>query len=255
MFDFVKSFVGVKTDQAVKGAVQALVNADPQGATEAELRVMEKSLDQLGRQVAEARQQFDREHKEAEAIAALSAQRMAAAEQLGRQLDAEQDPTRKAAIERSMTTLLGMLEEMAPEVDREKQDAVDAKEFLDMLQETYQKAGDKLKTHRAELQRGQREVGRSEQQREIAARRAEAARQAAGLTGATSGIGVALKAMQDTAARNLAEAEAANAKAKLLTPSKPEKDDPILAEAMRAASGKGPSPTSLTDRLAALKAR
>ena len=41
---------------------------------------------------------------------------------------------------------------------------------------------------------------------------AEGARQAAGLSGATSGLSVALKAMQDNAAHNLAQAESANMK-------------------------------------------
>jgi hypothetical protein len=98
-------------------------------------------------------------------------------------------------------------------------------------------------------------MGRAEQQRDAAERRAEAARQAAGLSGATSGLSVALKAMQDNAARNLAAAEAANSKAKLLRPSKPEEEDPNIASAMAAASGKAPAPTNLSDRLAALRQR
>ena len=60
--------------------------------------------------------------------------------------------------------------------------------------------------------------------------------------------------MQDTAAKDLAAAEAANAKAKLLRPSVPEKEDPNIAAALAAASGKA-SATSLSDRLAALKAK
>ncbi|HEY0418827.1 MAG TPA: hypothetical protein VGC80_04845, partial [Acetobacteraceae bacterium] len=71
----------------------------------------------------------------------------------------------------------------------------------------------------------------------------------------TSGLTVALKAMQDNAARNLAQAEAANAKARLLTPSRPEQDDPNIAAAMAAASGRGEAPTNISDRLAALRQR
>ena len=96
---------------------------------------------------------------------------------------------------------------------------------------------------------------RAGQQREIAEQRAEAARQAAGLSGATSGLSVALKAMQDAAARDLAQAEAASAKAKLLAPTKPEKDDPNIAAAMNQAAGVLPAPTSLADRLDALRQR
>jgi chromosome segregation ATPase len=255
MISFIRNLVGVKTDQAVNGAIEAIVRWDPHSATEAELRTMEEHLDSLGRQVAEARMAYEREKKEADTIQSLSQQRMAAAEQIERRMAAEADPARKAELERSLATLVGMLETMAPEVDRERQDATDAGEFLRMLEETYAQAGQKLKSARDELNRAQRDMSRAAQQRDVASRRAEAARQAAGLSGATSGLSVALKAMQDNAARNLAEAEAANAKAKLLAPTRPEQDDPNIAEALRAASGQGPAPVALSDRLAALRGR
>lgn len=252
MLAFIKNLLGVKTDQAVQGAVEALVRWDPQAATEAELRAMEEQLDELGRQVAQARIAFDREQREADEIAKLSAQRMAAAEQLQARIDAATDPEQKAGLERSLETIIGMLEEMAPEVEREAQDAVEAREFLQMLEKSYAEAGGKLKTARAELQRAQRDMDRAEQKRESAERQAEAARRAAGLAGSTSGLNVALKAMKEAAEKDLASAEAANAKSRLLTPTAPEKEDPNIAAAMAAAAGK-PTASSLSDRLAALK--
>jgi chromosome segregation ATPase len=253
MYTFIRNLVGVKTDQAVQGAVEAIVRWDPKSATEAELRSMEQHLDVLGRQVAEARMAFDKEKREADAIQSLSQQRMAAAEQIQHRLEAESDPTRKAELERSLSTLVSMLETMAPDIEREKADAIDAGEFLHSLEDTYQQAGQKLKGARDALNRAQRDMGRADQQREMAERRAEAARQAAGLSGATSGLSVALKAMQDNAAKNLAMAESANAKAKLLAPTRPEQDDPNIAAAMAQVQGRGPAPTNLNDRLAALR--
>lgn len=254
MLSFIRNLVGVKTDQAVNGAVAAIVRWDPQSATEAELRTMEQNLDEVGRQVAQARMGFDKERREADAIQALSAQRMAAAEQIAQRMEAEANPAAKADLERSLGTLVAMLEEMAPEIEREKQDVVDAEAFLRSLEDTYQQAGQKLKSARSELTRAQRDMGRAEQQRAMAERRSEAARQAAGLAQATSGLSVALKAMQDSAQRDLAEAEAANAKARLLTPTVPEKEDRNIAAAMAAVQGKVTS-GSVTDRLAALRAR
>ncbi|MCG5240269.1 hypothetical protein [Azospirillum doebereinerae] len=254
MISFIRNLLGVKTDQAVQGAMEALVRWDPKSATEAELRTMEQHLDDLGRQVAEGRAIYDREQREADEIKKLSNQRMAAAEHLQRQLDGETDASRKAALEKSLETIVAMLEEMAPDIEREERDAVDARQFLEMLEKSYADAGAKLKSARADLTRAQRDMGRAEQQRGMAERQAEAARRTAGLASATSGLTVALKAMQDTAAKDLAAAEAANAKAKLLTPSAPEKDDPNIAAAMAAASGKT-VPSSLSDRLSALKAK
>jgi len=253
MFTFIRNLVGVKTDAAVNSAIEAIVQWDPKSATEAELRTMEQHLDQLGLQVAQARAAYDKERQEAQHIVALSAQRMAAAEQLQKRLESESNPANKQALEKSLATMVGMLEQMAPDVDREKQDATDAETFLRSLEDTYQQAGQKLRSARSDLDRAQRDMSRADQQRQAAEQRAEAARQAAGLSGATSGLSVALKAMQDNAARNLAQAEAANAKAALLKPTRPEQDDPNIAAAMAAVSGAAAPAASLGDRLAQLR--
>src|SRR6516165_1245693 len=255
MLSFLRNMVGVKTDKAMQAGVEALVRWDPQSASEAELRTMEQHLDDLGQQVAMARQSYDREQKEADAIQALSAQRMAAAEQLQKQIAAEPDATRKTALEHSLETLVSMLEQMAPEIEREKKDAVDAKDFLEMLEKTYAEAGGKLRQGRSELERAGRDMARAGQQRQMAEQQAEAARRAAGLAGATSSMTVALKAMHEAAASDLASADAAAAKAKLLRPTQPEHDDPNISAALAAASGKPAAPQSLSDRLAAIRAQ
>ncbi len=252
---FIGNLLGVKANQAVNAGLEALVRFDPQGATEAEMRSMEQHLDALGQQVAQARQAYDREQKEADAIQALSHQRMAAAESLQNQVAAETDAGKKAALERSLGTLVGMLEQMAPEVDREKRDATDAQEFLEMLEGSYAEAGGKLKAARSELDRAQRDMARAAQQKQTAEQQAEAARRAAGLTQRTSGLTVALKSMQEAAARDMATADAAQSKARLLRPTKPEEEDPNIAAALAVASGRGPAPSSISDRLAALKQR
>jgi len=255
MLAFLKNLAGVKMDKAAQAGIEALVRWDPKSASEAELRTMEQNLDALGREVALARQGYDREKREADAIQALSHQRMAAAEQLQQQMNNEGDPTRKAAVEKSLGTLVGMLEQMTPEIEREKQDEADAKDYLQMLEQTYAEAGGKLKTARSELERAQRDMARAAQQREQADRQAEAARRAAGLASTTSSLTVALKAMQDAAQKDLASADAQMSKARLLRPTRPEQDDPNIAAALAIAAGKPPAPQSLSDRLAALKAR
>lgn len=253
MFTFIKNLLGVKTDQAVQSGLEALVRWDPKAATEAELRTMEQHLDELGKEVARARIALVKEQREADAIRTLSDQRLAAAESLQAQADAANDPDRKASLEKSLGQLLKLLEEMAPEIDREVKDAEDAKSFLAQLEEAYAGAGAKLKSARGELDRAQRQMARAEQQREMAERQADAAKRAAGLASTTSGLSVALKAMQDAAEKDLVAAEAANAKTGLLKPTKPEEEDANIAAALAAAAG--PKPTTVTDRLAAIKAK
>jgi chromosome segregation ATPase len=253
MLVFIRNLLGVKTDQAVQAGIEALVRWDPQAATEAEMRSMEQHLDELGLEVAKARTAYEREKKEAEAIRALLNQRMAAAEQLQKQIAAEATVGRKDSLEKSLTTLVEMLERMTPEVEREAQDETEAHDFLGMLEKTYAEAGAKLRAARSQLERAQRDMTRAGQQRQVAERQAEAARRTAGLSNTTSSLNVALKAMQDAAAHDLEVAEAATAKARLLKPTQPEQDDPNIAAALAAASGK-PQPQSLSERLAALKA-
>ncbi len=253
MLRFMSNLVGVKMNHAANAGIEALVRWDPKSASEAELRTMEQHLDDLGREVALARQSYDKEKKEADAIQALSQQRMAAAEHLNRQMESESDPGKKAELERSLATLVTMLEQMAPEIEREKKDAADAKDFLETLESTYAEAGGKLRSARSDLERAQRDMGRAAQQREQADRQAEAARRAAGLVNTTSSLTVALKAMQDAAAKDLASADAAMSKAKLLKPTQPEKEDPNIAAALAAASGKPAAPQSLSERLARLR--
>ncbi len=254
MLAFMRNLIGVKMDNAASAGIEALVRWDPKSASEAELRTMEQRLDELGREVALARQSYDKEKREAEVIQALSQQRMAAAEQLQRQIGGESDPARRAGLEKSLETLVSMLEQMAPEVEREKAEEADAKDYLTMLEQTYAEAGGKLKTARSELDRAQRDMARAAQQREQAERQAEAARSAAGLASHTNGLTVALKAMQDAAAKDLASADAQMSKARLLRPTRPEQDDPNIAAALAAAAGKPLAPQSLSERLAALKA-
>jgi chromosome segregation ATPase len=253
MLQFMANLIGVKFNKAAQAGVEALVRWDPKSASEAEMRTMEQHLDDLGREVALARQSYDRENKEAEAIQALSHQRMAAAEQLQSQIDAAPDPARKTSLEKSLETLVTMLEQMAPEVDREKKEAADAKDFLQMLEQTYAEAGGKLKTARSTLEQAQRDMGRATQQRQQAERQSEAARRAAGLASTTSSLTVALKAMQEAASKDLVEADAQLSKAKLLRPTTPEQEDPNIAAALAQAAGKPTGPQTLSERLAALK--
>ena len=254
MLKFIRHLVGVKKDQAVQAGIEALVRWDPKGATEAELRAMEDHLDQLGLEVAEARASYDREKQEADAIQGLFNQRLAAAEMLQGQSAAEADPGRKAPIEKSLATLLDLLEQMRGDVEREGQEAADAEDFLKMLEKTYAEAGSKLKEARGQLEQAERDMKRAEQQRDLSERQAEAARRAAGLSSTTSGLNVALKTMKEAAAKDLAQAEAANAKAKLLTPTRPEQEDANIAAAMASVTGAQPTPQSVAERLARLKA-
>jgi chromosome segregation ATPase len=250
---FLKSLIGVKANQTVQGAIEIYVKWDPKGASEAELKTMEGKLDEMGIHVAQARAKYNEAQKALDTINALMHQRMTAADSLQRQFEAEGDPARKAALEKSLGTMIGLLETMTPEVHQDEADAKEAHEFLVQLEDAYALFGSRLKSARADLERAQREMQRSEMSRETALQRAEAARQAAGLTSGGTSVNVALGAMHAQAERAREAAEAANAKAALLKPTAPETEDPNIAAALAAAQGKQAPTASLAERLAALK--
>jgi hypothetical protein len=58
----------------------------------------------------------------------------------------------------------------------------------------------------------------------------------------------------EAASKDLASADAQMSKASLLRPTRPEQDDPNIADALAIAAGKLPAPLSLSERLVALKA-
>lgn len=253
MLNFIKNLIGVKAEQALNEGVRILVEFDPKAATEAEMRSLEGHLDQLGRELAQARAAYNKEAKEAEEIQKLYNQRLAAAEKLAAMQEAEVDPTRKADLEKSLNNLLGTLEEMGPDIAREEEEAKDAKSFLDSLEEAYNAAGAKFKAARKELEKAEREMRSAEIQKDQARRLEEQARRTAGLSKTTDGLSVAVKAMQETASKNKAEAEAARRKAALLTPTKAEAEDANIAKALAEVQGTAKPAQSMAERLAALK--
>ncbi len=251
---FIKNLLGVRKDNLVTNAIEAIVRMDPKAATEAELRTMEENLDRIGRAVADAQIAFDKEKREAEAIVAMFNQRLAAAELLQTKILGEDNATTKAGLQKSLEDLLGLIEGMHDEVAREKQDAADAEQFLNELQTSYSEAAGRIRTARADLERAERDMARADRQLGAAKGREQHARELAGLATASNGIDLALNAMKNAATEATNAAAVADTKARLLTPTAPEKTDANIAAAMAAAAGTPAALASSADRLAALKA-
>lgn len=255
MFGFLKNLLGVKAEQAMDECVRTLVEWDPKGATEAEMRSMEEQLDKLGKELALARQSYDKEAREADEIRKLYNQRLAAANKLDEMMGTATDPARRGELEKSLNSLLSMLEEMGPDIAREEQEAKDAKDFLDMVDNAYSDAGERFKSARKALEGAERDMKRAEMQKEQAKRTEDQVKRAAGIAKAGDSLGIALKSMRESADRNLAEADAAKRKTALLRPTSSETGDKNIAAALAAVSGKPDALAggSAADRLAALR--
>ena len=169
---------GIEKAKSLMNALgEAIVKFDPEGATEAAIAEIEAKFDELNVAFSKAKQSWDKEQKEAESIVALYNQRLAAAEYLQAQPDKVD----------ALNQLVAALEDMLPDVEREKQEAEDAKLDMDQLGELVKQYAEKLKAARHTVEKAQKEMQRAERQKERAQEMAEAA----AMTARFSSTGVA----------------------------------------------------------------
>ena len=143
---------------------------------------------------------------------------------------------------------------MKPDVDREAQEAEEAKQMMNELTVFVEESAATLKDARARLDHAKSEMRRAELDKERAEKHARTAEVLAGIKQGSGTFNIALDAMQKKADQSRIKADAANTRSSLLTPTKPEQDDANIAAALAKASGKtAPESTSISERLAALK--
>lgn len=232
-----------------KSLTDAIVKFDPEGASEAEIIAMEEQFDQVNREYSKAKSEFQKEQKEADAITTLRDQRLAACSVL--QEKAEEGD---ANAEAGLMQLLTALEEMEEDIEREVDEAKDAKEVMNELDETVKLYASKLKNARKDMQKAQRSMKKANQKATRADEKAKRAAVLAGLKKDTSSLGSALESMNRQAEEANNKADAATRKANLLGKSKVENNDAVAA-AMAAVSGEPAPATTAHDRLAALRAK
>lgn len=253
MFSFLKSFVGVKGKQLGRDIVEAIVEMDPNAATQAQLLQMEQDLDKAGLVLQKIRTDHDREVREAEAITKRYDQMMAAAELLQGKI-ASATESERPSIEASLAKLVAQLEQLAPEVDQEKADVVEVEALLDETQGAYKAKAEALASAKQNLDRATRDMQRAVLQEERADEKARRAAEVAGLRGqSTNKLGIAVDAMHRRADEARAKAAASSMKADTLAiVHRKQEEDPNIAAALRAVEG-GAASGDLVGRLAALK--
>lgn len=247
---FVKNYGKKKIIDGISGLRDAIVAFDPEGATEAELTTMEENFDKINQEYAKAKQDWMREKKEAEEIEALYNRRLAAAEQIQNQINANPDNAQQ--LNDALTQLVETLEGMAPDVEQEKEEAEDAREVMEDLDETVRLYAENLKKARSQLKAAAHAMEKAKRQEERANIKAERASRLAGLKQGGSVLGSALESMNKQAAEAQARADAATHKAELLGPAKVE-ENAIVKEALASVSGTPSASASISERLAALK--
>ena len=232
-----------------------LVALDPETATEAQIETFSDQLKAASMELAKARMEYQKEQKEADQIQALYDQRLQAATILEGQLGAAAgDEKKTASLQKSLDTLVTMLEKMQPDVEREKREADDAKGIMDELSKFVEESAQTLREARTRLEHARAEMRRAEIEQERAEKRAKTTEVLAGIKKNSSTFNVALDAMEKKAQESRIRADAANTRTTLLKPSTVEEADSNISAAMAVASGKPePGTQGLSERLAALK--
>ena len=252
---FLSKFLAVKAEDGSKGLLSALVRIDPKAATEAEIKVMESNVDKAGELVRQFRQDFDREQRESAAAEKRFSDLLAACEVLKGQI---QDPNvpqdRKTSLTTSLENAVKKLEELEPEVMRERHDTEQAHQVLADAEAQFEQLVRDLAEARSRITNAMREMQRAQMAETRAKSEAEKAAALAGLRDRSpDNLGSALRVFEDEAARARGHAEVLKSKAAIL--GKTTQDDANLSAALASVQGKALPQANIADRLAALKER
>ncbi len=245
---FLSAFANHGVKQALRSATSAIIAAAPEGASAAQLALMDEQFNKAGLAVAAAKRKNDAAQAAFQTARELRRQRLTAAEDLQAQVTAGDE----SKVEHR-DKLLGIIERAQPEMIRLKSEAEETARDFAELTESYRELGERIKSANGALSEAERNLARAQRERERSEQRADAAAVAAGLHASNDSMNVAIEAMNRMAAEHHDAAEAAKMKASTLAPQDHEKNDPVIAEAMAKASGAPAKPQSAAERLAALK--
>lgn len=252
-FQTIKQYLGVKMDQVQDGAVSTLVKLDTDSAIEAEVRRLEEELDKTTNNYVVAKREYDREQKEADVANSNYNRMLAAAEDLDGQAQAAEAAGKPEAanIRASLDKLVTKLEELRPEVDREIEEAKQAKAYMEQLEQYLTTLKNELQNYKGEVEKAKRGMQSAELQAKMAQTLEEQAMKIAGLQQRSSNLKIVLNKINQQTEESMDRAAKAKIKTEMFT-TKKEEEDPLVAAAMAKASGIQ-KPTSTSDRLAALK--
>lgn len=227
-------FAKTKVESVGMSLAQKLAQFDPATATAAGMLELESNLDDMLKETATARQEYQKEQQEATVARNNLNQLKAAARRLGDELTAAApESDRYRQVEQSLTDCLNRIDAATPEVEREESEAALAKQTLDMLEQASSECATQLRTAKSDFENSARQLKSAQAAEKLATSAAEKAAKVAGIRNSGSQMSVAVTAMQKATAESQARADAALQKAKLLeNPTAPTNDllDSILAE-------------------------
>lgn len=268
-FNFFKNFAKVKGEQLEEGIITLAAALDQEGVAETAIK---QKMDEHEARIAllqEATEQYRKEQSEYDQELALYQRYMNEAETIQQHLDqlnsakellaadtTNQDAVsivakyNEAELTSDLVKILDAVEKRAGILEKEKQEADEAKEWMIQMKESVDEISKDLLTLRETLNSAKRDIEKAKQEKERNQKRAEQAEVIAGLRKSGNKFDVAMNALKNKAEDEKREAEKLKIKADSL-----KKEAPLEETLLGKYSTSTPvtSNESLTDRLARLK--
>lgn len=227
---------------------ESLAAFDPETATEVDRDKLKAQLREVALRQAEARRAYAKEQKEVDDLAAQIANDEKAAERLIAKLETG------GVDEATLTEFADNLESMKARLPAEQQDAAQAKELVDTLDEILRTIEQKLADFERHAQAAMRAIAQAKAEKERQELRTKQQAEMQNLRSGLGGASSALGALNKKAARLQVEADAAKTVADI--GQKPLDRANAIEEARRIASGDAPAATeSVADRLRRLSGK
>ena len=148
---FLKHYGMTKATEVVEEFASAVVEFDPETASNAQLSTMEAELDKLGSRLVEAEAEVRREHKETTELRQSYEQHLQAAKILETKLVDIEDPIEKGKTEASLAKIIDKLEQMKPEIEREEREDQEVEAWRAELRRSYEELAGKIRNAHNQL--------------------------------------------------------------------------------------------------------
>lgn len=244
---FSSAYLAQKLGDGFEGVIGAIVSLDPAGASEAQLNMMHTDLEKAALKFATLSQDKQKELKEAEEAKTLYENGKKAAGLIKSKMDAETDPDKKAAFAALIEKLILEVQTKKSVWDKEQLEADNITKLVDLIETVVEQKFAAIETAKRALDSAKTKMAMADAQSQSFDMEQEIAAMQSG--GTSTGLNVALNAMNEKADAAAAEL-AAKQKLASLKKSGDVMSDPTVLAALAEAEGK--TELSLEDRLAAL---
>lgn len=244
---FSSAYLAQKLGDGFEGVIGAIVSLDPAGASEAQLNLMTADLEKAALKFATLSQDKQKELKEAEEAKTLYEKAKTAALTIKAKMDSETDPVKKASLAALVEKLILETQAKKSVWEKEQLEADNITKLVDLIETVVEQKFAAIESAKRALAAAKTKMDMADAQSQSFDMEQEIAAMQSG--GTSTGLNVALNAMNEKADAAAAELAAKQKLASLKQSGDVMKDPTVLA-ALAEAEGK--TELSLEDRLAAL---